>query len=68
MEMKLKAKDRAYMKVVEGFLADTMSNQEAISILVNGGFSTDAESAQVVISMTKTQIAQMRIDKATGVK
>lgn len=66
--MKLKEKDRAYMKVVEGFLADTMSNQEAISILVNGGFSTDAESAQVVISMTKTQIAQMRIDKATGVK
>lgn len=66
--MKLETKYKAHSKVVEGFLADTMSNQEAISILVNSGFSADAESANVAISMIKTRIAQMRIDKATGVK
>ena len=66
--MKLEAKYKAHSKVVEGFLTDTMSVQEAVSVLVNGGFSADAESAKVAISMIKTHIAQMRIDKATGVK
>lgn len=66
--MKLSVKDKAFLKVTSGLVNKKMSDQEAISVLVNGGFSEDSESAKMTISLIKNDIAQMQIDTATGVK
>lgn len=66
--MKLSEKDNVYWGVVGGLVNNSMSDQEAISVLVNAGICTDSESAKTTISFIKNDIAQRKINQASGVK
>jgi hypothetical protein len=63
---KLSASDRGYLKVTEGLLNKTMSDEDALSLLVESGMSPDYESAKITLSFIKNDITQYRIDKACG--
>lgn len=65
--MRFSDKDKAYWKIVGGLVNNRLSDQEAISALVNAGISADSESAKTTISFIKNDIAQQKINRASGI-